>query len=990
MASSSRTAAIVPVSSNDVQPIQENGMEFVSEPTPEIETCKIWEKQVLIPHLLCSEQLAFAGPFPPLSNFNDEVKEIFPRYATCEPRAFVNSTYNMSYMEPRHRVFRLAPSTSKSYIEWLDKVQAKFGESWRQYDIFYLIQLSRECPKYHPEMLLAALHFWDSSTSTFQFKAGMLTPTLLDVAAITGLRPTGPSFDPTYASSTHNFAYTAKTYSKYIQEQYVTKSAEVTDHEHIAFLTYWLSQFIFCTGSLQVVTRLIPLAIQIHEGRNFSFGKLLLASLYHSLIDGSDNLKSYDKPSNKDKLTMAGPIWLLQLWLNATFASNLNLTISPVEESKVAKRNIEASRLALFQQKTPGLNSPKELFQFYFNIFLSLDKFKPENFPFITRRIGPSWLTQDFPATDPNKEPAVNELWLAFLSPSILSSRLGVQRAYLGLVGYQPNLVARLFGLSQFMPKSLFKNKDDIVLGNSETIMQQVNAGLDALQLTSKRKASSSTPSVSTASESRKRQNSPPPTTKKSKKTKQDSSKPASVEEQQDKDIDSPIVAPITQGETDKGKHPATVEPQTKSTTGPPEKKKKKERKRAKIRQLILEDEEDDQEETSTQQVQPTQTIPTSTTEVPVVIISPDVVNIPLSKGESTNSCLADSNPKDTTLLPESTKERSPPKASNVEKGPSEETPVVEIQNPDAVSVETGVQDNPTAEESRDSSSSEQTASQEETYSTSGEEENSTEDTADNTAFDDEAIKEAEEGGDDILPVSSTSKLSADIGFEGTQSNSSLQSTDSRQAALMAKLQTDFVEQDVLQAIEANPATAFSYLAFLKKLQNPLTDRSIQVTLNRLEFLIGNYATAYRNKVDSEARLKVRQENHANLLKKASAANETVEQLQKEVDTTSHSATQEQDQNISKWEQHVANLKLQIEEYEKKIAAEKVKRKEKLLAATSNLEKKIAVEAKKGIDYFSAFVAVDGEVQTLVETNDIMGVELATYRRLYEELKASL
>ncbi|GAU44896.1 hypothetical protein TSUD_137280 [Trifolium subterraneum] len=902
MASSSKSTIVVHVSSTDMQPIQENGMEFVSEPTPEIETCKIWEKQVLIPHLLCSEQLAFAGPFPPLSKFNDEVKEIFPGYATCEPSAFVNSTYNMSYMEPRHRVFRSAPSTRKSYIEWLDKVQAKFGESWRQYDIFDLIQLSRECPKYHPEMLLAALHFWDSSTSTFQFKAGMLTPTLLDVAAIT----------------------------------------EVTDHEHIAFLTYWLSQFIFCTGSLQVVTRLIPLAIQIHEGRNFSFGKLLLASLYHSLIDGSDNLKSSDKPSNKDKLTMAGPIWLLQLWLNATFASNLNLTISPFEESKVAKRNIEASRLALFQQKTP-----------------------------------------DFPATDPNKEASVNELWLAFLSPAILSSRLGVQRAYLGLVGYQPNLVARQFGLTQFMPKSLFKNKDDIVLGNSgmseayyqrrlkaaeemiyqinpfpfksscfctlefanwwnmyykknmpyeETIMQRVNAGLDALQLTSKRKASSSTPSVSTASEvivkkgkklaatemqappeikSRKRQNSSPPTTKTSKKTKQDISKPASVEEQQDEDIDSPMVEPITQGDTDKGKHPATVEPQTKSTTGPPEKKKKKERKRAKIRQLVLEDEEDDQEETSTQQVQPTQTIPTSTTEVSVVTTSPDVVNIPLSKGESTNSCLADSNPKDTTLLPDSTEERSPPKTSNVEKGPSKETPVGELQNLDAVPVEIGAQDNPTAEESGESSSSEQTASQEESDSTSGEEENSTEDTADNTAFDDETIKEAEEGGDDILPVSSTSKLSADIGLsedefvkmqednpattlnllltkkwaksqtssEGTQSNSSLQSTDSRQAALMAKLQTDFVEQDVLQAIEANPATAFSYLAFLKKLQNPLTDRSIQ---------------------------------------------------------------------------------------------------------------KIAVEAKKGIDYFSASVAIDGEVQTLVETNDILDVELATYRRLYEELKASL
>ena len=67
---------------------------------------------------------------------------------------------------------------------------------------------------------------------------------------------------------------------------------------------------------------------------------------------------------------------------------------------------------------------------------------------------------------------------------------------------------------------------------------------------------------------------------------------------------------------------------------------------KAKIRQLILEDEEEDQEETSTQQVQPIQTISPSTKEVPVVTASPDVVNVPFSKGESTNSCLADSNPK--------------------------------------------------------------------------------------------------------------------------------------------------------------------------------------------------------------------------------------------------------------------------------------------------------------------------------------------------------
>jgi hypothetical protein len=45
----------------------------------------------------------------------------------------------------------------------------------------------------------------------------------------------------------------------------------------------------------------------------------------------------------------------------------------------------------------------------------------------------------------------VNEIWLTFLSPTILSSRLGKEKHYLGLVGYQPNLVARQLGLHEII-----------------------------------------------------------------------------------------------------------------------------------------------------------------------------------------------------------------------------------------------------------------------------------------------------------------------------------------------------------------------------------------------------------------------------------------------------------------------------------------------------------------------------------------------------------
>jgi len=77
----------------------------------------------------------------------------------------------------------------------LNKVETKRGRFWKDIGIFDLIQLSREGPRYHNEMLIVALHFWNISTNSLHLKYGMLTPTLLDVATITGLKPIGETFD---------------------------------------------------------------------------------------------------------------------------------------------------------------------------------------------------------------------------------------------------------------------------------------------------------------------------------------------------------------------------------------------------------------------------------------------------------------------------------------------------------------------------------------------------------------------------------------------------------------------------------------------------------------------------------------------------------------------------------------------------------------------------------------------------------------------------
>lgn len=64
----------------------------------------------------------------------------------------------------------------------------------------------------------------------------------------------------------------------------------------------------------------------MHEGRQISLGKLLLASLFHPL--GLQTLKLKLLANTPKTLNLSGPLWLLQYWLNATFEYQLGYTMS--------------------------------------------------------------------------------------------------------------------------------------------------------------------------------------------------------------------------------------------------------------------------------------------------------------------------------------------------------------------------------------------------------------------------------------------------------------------------------------------------------------------------------------------------------------------------------------------------------------------------------------------------------------------------------------
>ena len=106
----------------------------------------------------------------------------------------------------------------------------------------------------------------------------MLTPTLFDVATIIGLRPTDETYDPSIVSEENSFDVPTKkaTYSNYLSDHYKTDTNEVSDQEHIAFLTCWISHYVFCISSLQVAKKFVGMVIQLHEGNNFCLGGIIL------------------------------------------------------------------------------------------------------------------------------------------------------------------------------------------------------------------------------------------------------------------------------------------------------------------------------------------------------------------------------------------------------------------------------------------------------------------------------------------------------------------------------------------------------------------------------------------------------------------------------------------------------------------------------------------------------------------------------------------
>lgn len=113
-----------------------------------------------------------------------------------------------------------------------------------------------------------------------------------------------------------SFSFSHPSFNEYIKDHH-DQIKEVFDYKHIAFLTLWLSDFIFCSNYLKVAKTFIHLATQLYEWENVCLSRLIMGSLYDSLGLASPKLNYF---SNFDEnLMILGSIWILQICINAIF-----------------------------------------------------------------------------------------------------------------------------------------------------------------------------------------------------------------------------------------------------------------------------------------------------------------------------------------------------------------------------------------------------------------------------------------------------------------------------------------------------------------------------------------------------------------------------------------------------------------------------------------------------------------------------------------------
>ena len=175
-----------------------------------------------------------------------------------------------------------------------------FGRQWKALGINHLIKLFERSIIMDRSLLATTLSFWSSATNTMNLRFGMMTPTVLDMAALFGLSPIGIEVNakmvaleaegnfkaawPTLAKLAGAKAKNMLNYSSFYNNFGMEDEAEGNyapsgEVEHAAFLLYWLCKFVFCSQANKITLEYAHLANYLAQGGTLVLDPFLLGHI---------------------------------------------------------------------------------------------------------------------------------------------------------------------------------------------------------------------------------------------------------------------------------------------------------------------------------------------------------------------------------------------------------------------------------------------------------------------------------------------------------------------------------------------------------------------------------------------------------------------------------------------------------------------------------------------------------------------------------------
>jgi chromosome segregation ATPase len=210
-----------------------------------------------------------------------------------------------------------------------------------------------------------------------------------------------------------------------------------------------------------------------------------------------------------------------------------------------------------------------------------------------------------------------------------------------------------------------------------------------------------------------------------------------------------------------------------------------------------------------------------------------------------------------------------------------------------------------------------------------------------------------------------------------------------RQDSLLLKLTTTFVHKDVLKKIEENPACAYSHLAFLKKLHNPMTNEETLGKVIQLSSIVDQYAKAMQKKLDNDTRLATQQQAQAMFFEKAQKAQAEVDKLSSQM-KEGNPGVENCDKNIAYYKQQIKLLEDQIVGYSRKIIEEETEKARIEHEAKTSTQELIDEKGREGLQAFSSAEVVAEEIKSLESSNLVVERELATLKKIYVDCTKDL